>query len=211
MDFSKMMCTANLFEKDSIVAIIRGVKPEEAVDVAQTMYDAGIRIVEVPLNSPSPFLSISRIAKALGDKMLVGAGTVLSENEVKQLHDSGGKIVVSPNVNQDVIRETKNKNMLSFPGVMTVTECLQAIAAGADGLKIFPAGVVGMPFIKAAKVILPKKLPIIAVGGVDEENILQWKAAGADGYGLGSSLYKPGMSLDAIFQNSRAVVEKLRS
>lgn len=198
-----------IIRKDAIVAIIRGVTQDEAVDVAQTMYEAGIRIIEVPLNSPSPFESIRKIVDALGDKMLVGAGTVLTPGNVQRLYAAGGKIVVSPNMDPTVIQLSKNLGMLSFPGVMTITECIQAINAGADCLKMFPAGVIGMGFIKAAKVILPRKLPILAVGGVDEKNLLDWKAAGADGYGLGSSLYKPGVSLDEIFQRSKTVVELL--
>lgn len=196
-------------KKDAIVAIIRGVTPAEAVEVAQVMYEAGIRIVEVPLNSPSPFESIRKIVDALGDKMLVGAGTVLTADDVQSLHAAGGQIVVSPNMNPGVIRKTKELGMLSYPGIMTVSEAIAAIEAGADGLKVFPAGVVGMSFIKAAKVILPKKLPILAVGGVDDKNLLEWKAAGADGYGLGSSLYKPGMSLAEISERSKTVVQLL--
>ena len=154
-----------------IVAIIRGVKPEEAVDVAQTMYDAGIGIVEVPLNSPDPFTSIKNIVDALGDKMIVGAGTVLTTEDVRKLKDAGGEIVVSPNMNPEVIRTTKELGILSYPGVMTVTECFQALDAGADGLNVFPADVVGMGFIKATKVVLPRKVPMLAVATPPERSL----------------------------------------
>ena len=200
---------SNSLPKDAVIAIIRGVTPDQALDVAKTMYDAGIRIIEVPLNSPEPFKSIAKIVDAFGDKMLVGAGTVLTVEQVHELKDCGGQLVVSPNMNPQVIKKTKDLGMLSYPGIMTVTEAIQAIDAGADGLKFFPAGVVGKSFIKAVKVILPKQLPIVAVGGVDDENIFEWREAGADAYGLGSSLFKPSMSLDTIFSKSQSVINKL--
>ncbi len=200
------------FLKDTpVVAIIRGVKPEEAVDVAQTMYEAGIRIVEVPLNSPDPFTSIKNIVDAIGDKMIVGAGTVITADQVRQLKDAGGEIVVSPNMNPEIIRLSKEFEMLSYPGVMTASECFSAIEAGADGLKLFPADVVGMGFIKAVKVVLPKKVPILAVGGVNENNMKQWLKNDADGFGLGSSIYKTGMSLDEIFTRCKSVISTLES
>lgn len=193
-----------------VIAIIRGVKPEEAVDVAQTMYDAGIRIIEVPLNSPDPFTSIKNIVDALGDKMIVGAGTVISAEDVHNLKNAGGEIVVSPNMNPEIIRLSKKLGMLSYPGVMTASECFSALEAGADGLKLFPADVVGMGFIKAVKVVLPKNVPILAVGGVNENNLHEWLAAGADGFGLGSSIYKPGMSLEEISQRCESVICRLK-
>jgi len=200
----------NPLPKDALIAIIRGVTPDQAVDVAQTMYDAGIRVIEVPLNSPEPFKSIAKIVGALGDQMLVGAGTVLSVEQVQELKDCGGQLVVSPNMNSAVIKKTKESGMLSYPGIMTVTEAIRAIDSGADGLKIFPAGVVGKDFIKAVKVILPKQVPIVAVGGVDDKNILEWREAGADAYGLGSSLFKPNMCLKEIFQKTKKTIQKLR-
>jgi 2-dehydro-3-deoxyphosphogalactonate aldolase len=188
----------NLLKEVPVIAIIRGVKPEDAVDVAEVMYEAGVRAIEVPLNSPNPFASIKLIADALGDKMLVGAGTVLTVEDVQKLYEAGGQIVVSPNTDPEVIAASKGFGILSYPGVMTVTECFAALKAGADALKLFPADVVGINFIKAAKVVLPQGTEIFAVGGVNEKNMVDWTAAGADGFGLGSSLYKPGMSLDEI-------------
>ena len=206
---NKFMDKLEFLKSTPIVAIIRGVKPEEAIDVAQTMYDAGIRIVEVPLNSPDPFSSIKNIVDALGDKMLVGAGTVITTDQVRKLKDVGGEIVVSPNMNPEVISLSKELDMLSYPGVMTASECFTALEAGADGLKLFPADVVGMSFIKAVKVVLPRKVPILAVGGVNEGNIQEWLANGADGFGLGSSIYKPGMSLEEIKQACQKILSSL--
>ncbi|MCH2206192.1 MAG: 2-dehydro-3-deoxy-6-phosphogalactonate aldolase [Lentisphaerales bacterium] len=199
----------DLLKEVPVIAIIRGVKPEEAVDVAEAMYEAGIRAVEVPLNSPNPFVSIKLIADALGDKMLVGAGTVLTVEQVQKVYEAGGQIIVSPNMDEEVIEATKGFGMYSYPGVMTVTECFAALEAGADGLKLFPADVVGMKFIKAAKVVLPEGTQVFAVGGVNDQNMSEWTAAGADGFGLGSSLYKPGMPIAEIRQLSEKVVESL--
>ena len=192
-----------------LIAIIRGVKPEEAADVAAAMYEAGIQIIEIPLNSPNPFKSIKNIIDVMGSKMVVGAGTVLTKDQVRELKDVGGQLVVSPNTNPEVISFTKELGMLSYPGVMTVSECFQAIEAGADGLKVFPADVVGMGFIKATKVVLPKNVPMFAVGGVDESNISIWKKNGANGFGLGSSIYKPGMGLEEIKERCCKIVAML--
>ena len=203
------MNKSEFLKPTSIVAIIRGVKPEEAVEVAQTMYEAGIRIIEVPLNSPDPFNSINKIVDALGDKMIVGAGTVITKEDVSKLKNAGGEIVVSPNMNPEVISYTKEMGMLSYPGVMTISECFAAIEAGADGLKVFPADVVGMGFIKATKVVLAKKLPMLAVGGVTENNIQEWIECGADGFGLGSSIYKPGMTLSEIQRKCKVILKAI--
>lgn len=183
-----------------IIAIVRGVKPEDAVAVAEVVYKAGIRVIEVPLNSPNPFLSIRNISEVFKDKMIVGAGTVTTCEEVQKLKDAGGELVVSPNTDTDVIKTSKTLGMLSYPGVMTVSECFQALNAGADGLKLFPANVVGKAFIQAAKVVLPKATKIFAVGGVDSNNMQEWRNSGVDGFGLGSSIYKPGMSLNEVAQ-----------
>ena len=192
-------------EKVPLIAIIRGVKPEEAVAVTQALYDGGIRCVEVPLNSPNPYESIKLISEAFGDKMLVGAGTVLTIDQVRKVKDAGGEIGVSPNVNSDVISETKNLDMLSFPGIMTISEAFTALESGADVLKLFPADSVGKSFIKAAKAVLPSGTKVYAVGGVDESNIQEWQRAGAEGFGLGSSLYKPDYSLNKIKALSEAL------
>jgi len=189
----------NKFLKElPLIAIVRGVKPAEALEVAQALYDGGIPCVEVPLNSPQPYESIKLIADAFGAKMLVGAGTVLTVDQVRKVKEAGGEIIVSPNVNAEVIRERKTLSMLSYPGIMTITEAFQALEAGADALKLFPADSVGKSFIKAAKAILPAGTQVLAVGGVDQSNIKEWQEAGADGFGLGSSLYKPSYTIAEI-------------
>lgn len=203
------MIDNHFLNSPAIIAIIRGVIPNEAADVAQAMYEGGIKIIEVPLNSPEAFISIKNIVDALGDKMLVGAGTVLSVEDVQKVNDSGGKIIVSPNMNPNIIQATKELNMLSCPGIMTVTEAVQAIENGADLLKVFPADVVGMGFIKATKVILPKQVPMLAVNGVNSSNIKQWLKAKADGFGLGSAIYSPGMALDEITQKCKVIVSAI--
>ena len=194
-------------EKDTKVeqiAIIRGVKPQQAVDVTRVFYEAGFDVVEVPLNSPSPLESIHLMSEAFDDKLLIGAGTVLTVEEVRGVADAGGKLVVSPNMNPSVIAETKRLGLRSVPGVLTPTECFAALEAGADALKLFNAGTVGPGTLKAYRAVLPKDTKVYAVGGVTVENARQWVDAGADGYGLGSNVYKPGMSLDEIEQRARA-------
>ena len=198
-----------LLDSSPVIAIIRGVKPAEAVGAASAMYNAGIRVIEVPLNSPLPFESIRLIAENFGDKMLVGAGTVLSCDDVQRVKDAGGEIIVSPNTNSVVIEKTKALGMLSFPGIMTVSEAFAAVEAGADGLKLFPADVVGSSFIKAVKVVLPPGTKVFAVGGVNADNMQSWLDAGADGFGLGSSIYKPGMTPDEIEKKCREVLAAL--
>jgi 2-dehydro-3-deoxyphosphogalactonate aldolase len=199
-----------LLNEMPLIAIIRGVKPEEALMVADAMYRAGIRVLEVPLNSPEPYKSIASIAEHFGDRMLIGAGTVLTEDQVLKVKDSGGEIIVSPNANPQLIQATKKQALLSFPGVMTVTECFSAIDAGADGLKLFPANILGPEFVKAASAVLPKSIPLFAVGGVDQNNMADWLKAGVAGFGLGSSLYKPGWTADEIFRQSNEMVSAYR-
>ncbi|WDE99252.1 2-dehydro-3-deoxy-6-phosphogalactonate aldolase [Lentisphaera profundi] len=187
-----------------LIAIIRGVKPSEVLAVTQAIYDGGIRCVEVPLNSPRAYESIKLIADKFGDKMLLGAGTVLSIDQVQKVKEAGGEIIVSPNVNSKVIKETKKLAMLSYPGIMTMSEAFMALEAGADALKLFPADSVGKSFIKASKAVLPKGTEIYAVGGVDLSNVKDWTEAGADGFGLGGSLYKPGKDLSQLAQDAQS-------
>jgi 2-dehydro-3-deoxyphosphogalactonate aldolase len=181
-----------------IVAILRGVSPDESVAVTQALYEAGIRVVEVPLNSPAPFLSIAKIAKEFAGKMIVGAGTVLSVQDVNLLKSAGGEISVSPDCNDVVIARAKELGMVPLPGVFTPTEAFSAIRAGATHLKLFPAEAASPAVIKAWKAVLPKQVKIYAVGGVTPDNMNDWLAAGAAGFGIGSSIYKPGMSADAV-------------
>lgn len=205
------MNSPSLTSGDALIAILRGVQPEEVIAVAQAIFDAGIRVVEVPLNSPRPYDSIKKLCDQFGDSMLVGAGTVLDLDSVRSVRDAGGRLIVSPNTNADVIAETKRLGIISCPGVMTVSECFTALAAGADGLKLFPASSLGPSFIGAVRAVLPPGTPIIPVGGVDEHSIADWVATGADGFGLGSSLYKPGMTPQQVSTRCKSLVAALQA
>lgn len=186
------------------IAIIRGVEPEDAVAVAGAFVESGFDVVEVPLNSPRPLESIRLMAEAYGDRVTIGAGTVLREQDVRDVADAGGKIVVSPNCNPAVIAETKRLGLMSVPGVLTPSECFAALDAGADALKLFPAETVGIRSLKAYLVVLPPGTEVFAVGGVTVDNARQWVEAGAAGYGLGKNVYHPGMSIDQIKQAAGA-------
>lgn len=181
-----------------LIAILRGVTPDEAVQICAALIDAGITKIEVPLNSPNPFDSIKRMVDAHGHHALIGAGTVLSTHDVGRVAQAGGKLIVSPNCDQRVIVATKNAGMESWPGVMTPTECFQALKWGADGLKIFPASLIGPDGIRAIRAVLPPNTQVYAVGGAGAENFAEWMAATADGFGIGSALYKPGMSVAEV-------------
>lgn len=189
-----------------IIAILRGIRPDEAVPIGQALIDAGIERIEVPLNSPDPLDSIARLADAFGRQALIGAGTVLTPDEVRQIHSAGGQLIVSPNFDADVISETKRLEMQSFPGVFTATECFAALKAGADGLKIFPAFKLATDGLKALRDVLPKDCPVYAVGGVGVDDISAWQAAGATGFGIGGALYKPGATPDQIAAKAKAFV-----
>ena len=189
-----------------IVAILRGVRPEEVEAIGDALVEAGIGIVEVPLNSPSPFDSIARLASRLAGRAVVGAGTVLTRGEVEQVNEAGGALVVSPNCEPDVIAHTKALGLTSLPGVFTPTEAFAALRAGADGLKFFPSSLHGPDGIRAIRAVLPQGTKVYAVGGVDVGNIGEWRSAGADGYGIGSALFRPGMAADEVGEKARTFV-----
>lgn len=176
----------------NLIAILRGVTPSEVVDHASALIAAGITVIEVPLNSPDPWDSIARLLDRFGDRARIGAGTVLSTADVAMLARMGAHLVVSPNCNAGVIAATRAAGMESWPGVMTPTECLAAISAGASGLKIFPASLIGPAGLAAIKAVLPPELPVYAVGGAGPANFAEWRAAGAAGFGIGTALYRPG-------------------
>ncbi|WP_262695723.1 2-dehydro-3-deoxy-6-phosphogalactonate aldolase [Kordiimonas aquimaris] len=186
-----------------IIAIIRGVKATEVIDVARVLVEAGIHSIEVPLNSPDPFVSIRKLADEYGRDIFIGAGTVLTVSDVEKVHAAGGRLVVSPNTNVDVISKTKALGMISLPGFMTPTEAFAAIHAGADGLKLFPAGPNGVELLSALKAVLPSHIPVYPVGGVGPGNMSAFVQAGAAGFGLGSNLYKPGMTLQQVSTNAQ--------
>jgi 2-dehydro-3-deoxyphosphogalactonate aldolase len=189
-----------------LVAILRALEPERAVAVGQALVDSGFDMIEVPLNSPDPFVSIAALVQALGDRALVGAGTVLSVEQVDRLAHIGARLVVSPNCNPAVIARAAALGMVSLPGVLTPTEMFAALDSGATGLKIFPAEMAGPAVVRAVRAVLPPQLPILAVGGIQADNMRDYLAAGTTGFGIGGSLFKPGKSIDAIATDARALV-----
>ena len=189
-----------------IIAILRGVKPAEAVGIAGVILAAGIDKIEVPLNSPSPFDSINAIVKAYGDQALIGAGTVLTTAQVKQVRSAGGQLVVSPNCDPAVIGATIAEGMQSWPGVFTPSEALAALQAGATGLKLFPGDMAGPKGLQAMRAILPLGTQVYAVGGAAPDNFSKWIEAGADGFGIGSAIYKPGDTAETVAAKAQAIV-----
>jgi 2-dehydro-3-deoxyphosphogalactonate aldolase len=189
-----------------IIAILRGVNPAEAVGIAGVILAAGIDKIEVPLNSPSPFDSINAIVKVYGDQALIGAGTVLTTAQVKQVRSAGGQLVVSPNCDPAVIATTIAEGMQSWPGVFTPSEALAALQAGATGLKLFPGDMAGPKGLKAMRAILPFGTQVYAVGGAAPDNFSKWIEASADGFGLGSAIYKPGDTSETVAAKAQAIV-----
>ncbi|MDX8510302.1 2-dehydro-3-deoxy-6-phosphogalactonate aldolase [Mesorhizobium captivum] len=192
--------------KRGLVAILRGLKPTEAISIGQAIFDAGIEAIEVPLNSPEPFSSIASIVEALPKTALVGAGTVLTAADVDELHKAGGRLLVSPNIDAEVMGRAMHFGMVTMPGVFTPTEAFQAIELGASALKFFPASVLGAGGIAAIRAVLPATTLIGAVGGVSDKDFAGYKAAGVSVFGLGSSLYKPGASVEDVARRARAAV-----
>ena len=189
-----------------LIAILRGITPAEADAVLEALVRAGIRLIEVPLNSPEPLAGIRIMAAGAHGRARIGAGTVLTVADVASVKAAGGRMIVSPNRDDAVIRATKAAGLDSYPGVFTATEALGAIAAGADALKFFPGDLLGPKGIKAIAAILPKDFPLLAVGGIDASNMGDYLAAGVAGFGIGTSLYKPGMGAEEVGARARAMV-----
>lgn len=189
-----------------LIAILRGLEPADALPMARAILNAGITWIEVPLNSPDPLNSIGAMARELSGQGMFGAGTVLTTDQVREVADVGGQFIVSPNCDADVIRATKAAGLGSYPGVFSPSECFAALQAGADALKIFPVTMMGTGGLKAIRAVLPPETDVYAVGGAEPDNFAQWMAAGANGFGLGSSLFKPGKSVEDVAASARAAV-----
>jgi 2-dehydro-3-deoxyphosphogalactonate aldolase len=186
-----------------LVAILRGLKPENAEAVGHALVEAGFRIIEVPLNSPEPFRSIEILAKTMPENVLVGAGTVLEPDQVNGIRDVGGRLIVMPHGDVEVIRRAKEHNLVCTPGVATPTEAFAALKAGADAIKIFPAEAIPPAVVKAWRAVLPKDTVVLPVGGIKPDNMKPYVDAGADGFGLGSALFTPTMAVEEIARNAR--------
>ncbi|MDF1606757.1 2-dehydro-3-deoxy-6-phosphogalactonate aldolase [Hoeflea sp. YIM 152468] len=192
--------------KRSLVAILRGIKPEETADIVDGLIAAGFTAIEIPLNSPDPFRSIGIAVKRAPKEVLIGAGTVLTAEDVDRLNDIGGRLMVSPNVEREVIAQAASHGMVTMPGVFTPTEALAACAAGASALKFFPASVLGPSGINAIRAILPKDVPVGAVGGISNDDFSAYAKVGVRTFGLGSSLYKAGMTADEVARRAAAAI-----
>ena len=192
-----------------LVAIIRGVTPDEAEAIGDAVFEGGIRIIEVPLNSPDPLTSIERLAKRFGERVLVGAGTVLRAEDVGRVRGAGGRLIVSPDINPEVISAAASAGLVASPGYFTPSEAFTAIRAGATALKLFPAEGASPAVLKAQLAVIPRNVPILTVGGVKPDNMRPWLDAGASGFGLGGGLYQPGQSSEETLQKARAYVDGL--
>jgi 2-dehydro-3-deoxyphosphogalactonate aldolase len=197
------------FARCPLIAILRGVTPGEVVAVGEALFDAGFRLIEVPLNSPAPLESIARLATAFANRAVIGAGTVLRAAEVEAVRKTGGTLIVSPNTNLEVIAATAKAGLVSLPGCATASEAFAALDAGATALKLFPAEGASPAVLKAMRAVLPRGVRLLPVGGITPGNMAPWREAGAAGFGIGSALYSPGVGLDEIARRARTFVEAL--
>lgn len=199
------------FARCPLIAILRGVKPEEVEGIGDALVEAGFTLIEVPMNSPDPLDSIARLARRFEGRAVIGAGTVLTEGQVEQVRAVGGTMVISPNANTRVIAASAEAGMVSLPGVVTPTEAFAAIEAGATALKLFPAEGSSPQVLKAMRAVLPKDMRLLPVGGIAPDNMGPWRDAGAAGFGLGSALYKPGLTAADVGVRAKAFVSALAS
>jgi len=199
------------FKQLPLVAILRGVKPDEVVPIGEALVEAGFTLIEVPMNSPEPLTSVAALRVALGDRAVLGAGTVLDPADVARVEDAGGTLVISPNMNPAVIGAAAARGLVALPGVATPTEAFAALDAGAAALKLFPAEAASPAVLKAMRAVLPKGTRVLPVGGIAPDTMAPWQAAGAAGYGLGSALYKPGMDAAEVGANARRFAEAHRA
>jgi 2-dehydro-3-deoxyphosphogalactonate aldolase len=198
------------FARCPLIAILRGVTPGDVVAVGEALFDAGFRLIEVPLNSPEPLESIARLAKAFANRAVIGAGTVLRPAEVTAVRTAGGTLIVSPNTNVEVITATTKASLVSLPGCATASEAFTALEAGATALKLFPAEGASPAVLKALRAVLPRGVRLLPVGGITPGNLAPWREAGAAGFGIGSALYSPGVGLDEIARRARTFVDAVR-
>lgn len=194
-----------------IIAILRGIKPDEAESICATLEEAGIAIVEVPLNSPNALSSISILSRVFGNRMLLGAGTLTDPKQVADVSAAGGRLIVTPHADTTIVRAAKAAGLFAVPGFFNPTEAFALLHAGADAIKLFPSEVLGTPMLKALLAVLPKDTIVVPVGGVDAEGIAPWMTAGALGVGVGSSIYKPGDSVEVVAKKAKSLVEAVRS
>lgn len=194
-----------------LVAILRGIQPTEVEAIGAALEAAGICMVEVPLNSPRPLDSISILARRFGDRMLVGAGTLTRPSQVREVADAGGRMIVTPHADTEIVRTAKAAGLIAIPGFFNPTEAFALLQAGADAIKLFPAEILGPPMLKALSAVLPREAIVIPVGGVGPEQIAPWAAAGAGGFGIGSAIYKPGDDARAVAAKAKALVDAVQA
>lgn len=197
--------------RSPLIAILRGVRPEEVEAIGAALFDAGVRIVEVPLNSPQPLDSIARLARSFGSDMLVGAGTLTEPEHAAQVAAAGGQLAVTPHADMVIVSAAKAAGLIAVPGFFNPTEAFALLRSGADAIKLFPADVLGPQMLKAMRAVLPKDAVVIPVGGIGPEQIAPWFAAGADGFGIGTAIYKPGDDAPMVESKARSLINALRS